>query len=45
MHCAQPLMKHYGLPEGTVRASVGMYTDMEDVEKFTEALKKILERV
>ena len=45
MHCAQPLMKHYGLPEGTLRISVGMYTDMEDVEKFTEALERILERV
>lgn len=45
MHCAQPLMKHYGLPEGTVRASVGMYTTMEDVERFAEALKRILECV
>ena len=45
VHCAQPLMKYYGLPEGTLRISVGMYTDMEDVEKFTEALERILERV
>lgn len=45
MHCAQPLMKHYGLPEGTVRASVGMYTTMEDVERFEKACKRILECV
>jgi len=38
-HCTQPLMKKYGL-EGTVRASFAMYNNLEEVNIFTEALKK-----
>jgi cysteine desulfurase/selenocysteine lyase len=41
-HCTQPLMKRFGVT-GSVRASLGVYNSREDVEIFTQALKKSLE--
>lgn len=38
-HCAQPLMKHWGLP-GTVRASFGVYTTEEEVDALVEGVQR-----
>ena len=39
-HCAQPLMKFYGL-NSTARASVGVYSQKADFDKLAEALDKV----
>ncbi|MDY0885057.1 aminotransferase class V-fold PLP-dependent enzyme [Dongia soli] len=39
-HCAQPLMDHLGL-SGTIRASFGLYTGSEDIDRLVEALEKV----
>lgn len=39
-HCAQPVMRHFGIP-GTARASFGLYTSYEDVDRFLVALKEV----
>ncbi|MGC8686453.1 MAG: aminotransferase class V-fold PLP-dependent enzyme [Thermoplasmata archaeon] len=39
-HCAQPLMDRLGVP-ATSRASFYIYNDIEDVDKFIDALKKV----
>lgn len=41
-HCCMPLMSHFGI-EGTVRASLGLYSSEEDVTSFITALKKAKE--
>lgn len=41
-HCAQPLMDFWGIP-GTMRASLGLYNNEEDIDHFTEALKKAIQ--
>ncbi|MBQ7448739.1 MAG: cysteine desulfurase [Paludibacteraceae bacterium] len=41
-HCAQPLMEVLCVP-GTVRASVALYNDEEDIDIFVSALKKAVE--
>ena len=38
-HCAMPVMQHFNLP-GTVRASIGLYNNRDDIDIFIEALKK-----
>jgi cysteine desulfurase/selenocysteine lyase len=38
-HCTQPLMDALGLP-GTVRASFAMYNTMDEVHRFSQALRK-----
>ena len=38
-HCAMPLMEHYGLP-GTVRASLGLYNNRDDIDRLVAALAK-----
>lgn len=38
-HCAEPLIDHLGVP-GTVRASVAIYTDEDDIRAFIKALEK-----
>lgn len=43
-HCAQPLMKFYGL-QGTIRISFGMYNTVEEIDKFVEVLKQIIVRL
>ena len=40
-NCAQPLMKRFGIT-GTVRASLAMYNTTEEVERFLEALQKVV---
>lgn len=39
-HCAQPLVNRMGV-EGTIRASLGLYNNKEDINKLVEALKKV----
>jgi cysteine desulfurase/selenocysteine lyase len=38
-HCAQPLMAHLGLP-GTVRASLSIYNNMDDLHRLFAAVNK-----
>lgn len=38
-HCCMPLMKALGV-EGTIRASIGLYTIKDDIDQFIEGLKK-----
>ncbi len=40
-HCAQPLMKFFGT-SAMVRASLSIYNRIEEIEKFEEALLKII---
>ena len=39
-HCAQPLMKHYGIP-GTARASFAFYNTREEADTLVASLHKI----
>jgi cysteine desulfurase/selenocysteine lyase len=39
-HCAQPLMKHYGIP-GTARASFAFYNAPEEADALVASLRKI----
>jgi cysteine desulfurase/selenocysteine lyase len=39
-HCAQPLMKRFGV-QGTVRASFGLYNLREEVDALVEALGEV----
>ena len=41
-HCAQPLMDHLQLP-GTVRASFGIYTTHQEIDRLVAGLKQVLE--
>ena len=36
-HCAQPILRRFGL-ESTVRASLGVYNNCEDIDALTAAL-------
>lgn len=38
-HCTQPLLKKFGLT-GTVRASISIYNNEQDILQFVEAVKK-----
>ena len=38
-HCCMPLMQRFGI-EGTVRASLGLYSRESDIDALTEGLKK-----
>lgn len=37
-HCTMPLVNTLGLPQGTARASIGIYTTEEDIERLDNAL-------
>lgn len=39
-HCAQPVMRHFGIT-GTARASFGLYTSYDDLDRFLSALKEV----
>lgn len=41
-HCAQPLMKRYGI-SGTCRASFYVYTTEQEIDRLVEALHKVRE--
>ncbi|TVQ45712.1 MAG: cysteine desulfurase [Saprospirales bacterium] len=38
-HCTQPLMDHYGIP-GTIRASMAMYNNKEDIDRLIEGVRR-----
>jgi cysteine desulfurase/selenocysteine lyase len=38
-HCCQPLMRRFGI-EATVRASLGLYSDENDIDQLVEGLAK-----
>jgi cysteine desulfurase/selenocysteine lyase len=40
-HCAMPLMQRLGIP-GTVRASLSLYNDRTDVDRFLAGIEKTL---
>ena len=40
-HCTQPLMQHFGIP-GTIRASFAFYNTKEEIDVFTEGIKKAI---
>jgi len=40
-HCAQPLMKRFGIA-GTARASFGMYNTKSEVDKLVTSIRKII---
>lgn len=44
-HCCVPLMKHLGLENGTVRASVYLYNTLEEVDLLIEAVEEIARTV
>ncbi|MCM1334483.1 MAG: cysteine desulfurase [Eubacterium sp.] len=39
-HCAQPILRHYGL-EGVVRPTLALYNTFEDIDALVKALKTI----
>ena len=41
-HCAMPVMDYYGVP-GTARASLALYNNRDDIDRFVEALQKARE--
>ncbi len=40
-HCCQPLMESLGLSNGTVRASLALYTTIDEVDLLTAAVQEI----
>lgn len=36
-HCTEPIMQHYGIP-GTVRASFGLYTTVDEIDVLVNTL-------
>ena len=41
-HCAQPVMRHFGIP-ATLRASFACYNTMEEVEALARGLERVRE--
>ncbi|HOY52186.1 MAG TPA: cysteine desulfurase [Prolixibacteraceae bacterium] len=40
-HCADPVMARFGIP-GTIRVSFGIYNTPEEIDRFAEALNKVI---
>ena len=40
-HCCQPLVERLGLPDGTVRASLGLYNTEEEVDMLVATLEEL----
>ncbi len=40
LHCAQPVMVHYGIP-GSIRASFALYNSKDEVDQLTEGIERI----
>lgn len=40
-HCAQPVMRHFGVP-ATTRASFGLYNNKNEVDEFVSALRNVI---
>lgn len=43
-HCAQPLLHHFGV-DATCRASFAAYNTLEEVDRFIEALQRVINMV
>jgi cysteine desulfurase/selenocysteine lyase len=41
-HCCQPLMDHLGLPEGTVRASLALYTNEHEIDLLIASVEELV---
>ncbi|MBP2132372.1 cysteine desulfurase/selenocysteine lyase [Methanomicrobium sp. W14] len=41
-HCCQPLMECLGLKEGTVRASIGLYNTVHEIDLLVASVKEIV---
>ena len=41
-HCAQPVMRHFGVP-ATARASFAFYNTREEVDRLADAVQKVIE--
>ncbi len=41
-HCCMPLMQRFGV-EGTIRASLGLYSNKADIDQLIDGLKKVKE--
>ncbi|MCB9984047.1 MAG: cysteine desulfurase [Rhodospirillales bacterium] len=39
-HCCMPLMQRFGI-EGTVRASLGLYSNRQDIDQLVKGLRKV----
>jgi cysteine desulfurase/selenocysteine lyase len=39
-HCAQPVMEHFGITS-TVRASLAIYNDRDDIDRLTAAVRRV----
>ena len=39
-HCAQPVMRHYGI-DGNIRASFAMYNTREEIDALIEGIQKV----
>ena len=42
-HCCQPLMHRLGLPDGTVRASLALYTTREEIDLMVTAVSELVQ--
>ena len=40
-HCCQPLVEHLGLPDGTVRASVALFTTEQEIDLLLAGIRAI----
>ena len=40
-HCCQPLMTRLGLPEGTVRASLGLYNTADEIDMLIASVEEL----
>ena len=40
-HCAEPVMRHFGVP-ASARASFALYNTLEEVEIFDQGLREVL---
>jgi cysteine desulfurase/selenocysteine lyase len=39
-HCAQPVMRHYGI-DGNIRASFALFNTTEEIDRMTEGIRKV----
>jgi len=39
-HCTQPVMHHYHI-EGTVRASLSLYNNIQDIDSLVDGILKV----
>ena len=42
-HCCQPLTEYLGLPDGTVRASLALYNNHDEIDMLLATLEELTE--